>query len=50
VTLRCLHANPDARRFYERQGYTVRAGQTAVLHGHTLGAWLMEKPLRRAPG
>ena len=49
ATLRCLHANPDARRFYERQGYAVREDQTVVLHGHTLRAWLMEKPLRR-PG
>ena len=50
ATLRCLHANPDARRFYERQGYAVRADQTVVLHGHTLRAWLMGKPLGRAPG
>ncbi len=49
VTLRCLHANPDARRLYERQGYRVREDQTVVLHGRTLGAWLMEKPLGRAP-
>jgi ribosomal protein S18 acetylase RimI-like enzyme len=49
VTLRCLHANADARRLYERQGYTVRADQTVVLHGRPLEAWLMEKPLRRVP-
>lgn len=49
VTLRCLHANPDARRLYERQGYSVQEDQTVVLHGRPLGAWLMAKPLRRAP-
>jgi GNAT superfamily N-acetyltransferase len=49
MTLRCLHANPDARRLYERQGYTVREDQTIVYHGHSIEAWLMEKPLRRAP-
>lgn len=45
VTLRCLHANPEARRFYERNGYTVRESQTIVLHDHPLDAWLMAKPL-----
>jgi GNAT superfamily N-acetyltransferase len=49
VTLRCLHANPDARRLYERQGYSVQEDQTVVLHGRPLGAWLMAKPLRGAP-
>lgn len=48
ATLRCLHANPDARRLYERQGYRIRADQTVVLHGRPLAAWLMEKPLRDA--
>jgi ribosomal protein S18 acetylase RimI-like enzyme len=46
VTLRCLHANPEARRFYERYGYTVRESQTIVLHDHPLDAWLMAKPVR----
>lgn len=49
VTLRCLHANPDARRLYERQGYSVQEDQTVVLHGRPLVAWLMAKPLHRAP-
>ncbi|HEX3757058.1 MAG TPA: GNAT family N-acetyltransferase [Kofleriaceae bacterium] len=48
ATLRCLHANPEARRLYERQGYRIRADQTVVLHGRPLAAWLMEKPLRGA--
>ena len=48
ATLRCLHANPDARRLYERSGYAVRATQTVVLHGHSLDAWLMVKPLGTA--
>ena len=46
MTLRCLHANPDARRLYERSGYQVRESQTIVLHGQPLDAWLMAKPLR----
>lgn len=46
LTLRCLHANPDARRLYERGGYAVRATQTIDLHGVPLEAWLMAKPLR----
>jgi GNAT superfamily N-acetyltransferase len=46
VTLRCLLANPDARRFYARHGYEVRETQTIVLHGRPLPAWLMEKRLR----
>ncbi len=46
VTLRCLFANPDARRLYERSGYRVREAQTIVLHGRPLDAWLMAKPLR----
>ena len=45
ATLRCLHANRDARRFYERHGYQVRETQTVVLHGRPLPAWLMAKPL-----
>jgi GNAT superfamily N-acetyltransferase len=45
VTLRCLHANRDARRFYDRHGYAVRETQTILLHGRPLEAWLMEKPL-----
>ena len=49
VTLRCLHTNPDARRLYERQGYSVQEDQTVVLHGRPLGAWLMAKPLPWAP-
>jgi ribosomal protein S18 acetylase RimI-like enzyme len=48
TTLRCLHANPEARRLYERQGYRVREDQTVILHGRALAAWLMEKPLRGA--
>jgi ribosomal protein S18 acetylase RimI-like enzyme len=46
VTLRCLHANSEARRFYDRHGYTVRRDQTILLHGRSLEAWLMEKQLR----
>lgn len=46
MTLRCLHANPDARRLYERSGYQVREVQTVVLHGTPLDSWLMAKPLR----
>jgi GNAT superfamily N-acetyltransferase len=49
MTLRCPRANPDARRLYERQGYTVREDQTIVYHGRSFEVWLMEKPLRRAP-
>jgi GNAT superfamily N-acetyltransferase len=49
MTLRCPRADPDARRLYERQGYTVREDQTIVYHGHDFEVWLMEKPLRRAP-
>jgi ribosomal protein S18 acetylase RimI-like enzyme len=45
ATLRCLHANAGARRFYERHGYQVRETQTVVLHGRPLEAWLMAKPL-----
>jgi len=45
VTLRCLHANRDARRFYDRHGYTVRETQTINLHGRPAAAWLMEKRL-----
>lgn len=48
VTLRCLHLNRDARRFYDRHGYAVRETQTIALHGRSLLAWLMEK--RLAPG
>lgn len=48
ATLRCLHANPDARRLYERHGYLVREDQTIILHGRALAAWLMAKPLRGA--
>ena len=46
MTLRCLFANPDARRLYERSGYRVRDAQTIVLHGQSLDAWLMAKRLR----
>ncbi len=46
MTLRCLFANPDARRLYERSGYQVHETQTIVLHGTSLDAWLMAKPLR----
>ena len=46
LTLRCLHANPDARRFYERHGFVVVETQTIVLHGRPLAAWFMAKPLR----
>ncbi|MEO7731851.1 MAG: GNAT family N-acetyltransferase [Kofleriaceae bacterium] len=46
ITLRCLLANPDARRLYERNGYLVRETQRIVLHGKPLDAWLMAKPLR----
>ena len=48
ATLRCLHANRNARRFYERHGYQVRETQTVVLHDHPLAAWLMTKPLSAA--
>ena len=47
ATLRCLHANRNARRFYERHGYEVRETQTVVLHDHPLPAWLMAKPLSK---
>ena len=46
MTLRCLHANPNARRLYERSGYQVRETQTITLHGMPLASWLMAKPLR----
>lgn len=46
VTLRCLHVNPDARRFYERHGYAVVETQTISLHGRALDAWFMAKRLR----
>jgi len=46
LTLRCLHANPDARRLYDRAGYLVRETQTIELHGIPLDAWLMAKQLR----
>lgn len=45
MTLRCLHANPGARRFYERHGFHVVETQTIVYHGRSLPAWLMEKGL-----
>jgi GNAT superfamily N-acetyltransferase len=45
VTLRCLHVNRGARRFYDRHGYAVRETQSIVFHGRTLPAWFMEKPL-----
>jgi ribosomal protein S18 acetylase RimI-like enzyme len=45
VTLRCLHANRSARRFYDRHGYAVRETQTILLHGRPLPAWFMEKSL-----
>jgi len=45
LTLRCLHANPDARRFYGRHGYYTVETQTVTLHGHPLPAWFMAKPL-----
>jgi len=45
VTLRCLHANPHARRFYERHGYAVRETQIIDLHGQPQPAWFMEKSL-----
>ena len=43
LTLRCLHVNPDARRFYERHGYVVARSQTISYHGVGLDAWLMTK-------
>jgi ribosomal protein S18 acetylase RimI-like enzyme len=43
VTLRCLHANERARRFYERQGFAVRQSQSVVFHGRRLEAWFMVK-------
>lgn len=46
ATLRCLHANPDARRFYERHGYGVVETQTISLHGRPQAAWFIAKPLR----
>lgn len=49
ITLRCLHANPDARRFYERHGFHIAQTQTIALHGRSLAAWYMAKPLRCAP-
>jgi len=45
ATLRCLHVNPDARRFYGRHGYHTVETQTVSLHGHPLPAWFMAKPL-----
>lgn len=44
VTLRCLHDNPRARRFYERLGYSVRESQSITYHGARLAAWYMVKP------
>jgi GNAT superfamily N-acetyltransferase len=46
VTLRCLHVNARARRFYERQGYAVRETQEIVLHGRRLPSWFMVKERR----
>lgn len=43
VTLRCLHDNPRARRFYEREGFVVRESQQVVFHGRRLPAWLLVK-------
>ena len=45
MTLRCLHANPGARRFYGRHGFRVVETQTIVYHGRSLPAWFMEKGL-----
>lgn len=45
MTLRCLHANPGARRFYDRHGFHVVETQTIVYHGRSLPAWFMEKGL-----
>jgi ribosomal protein S18 acetylase RimI-like enzyme len=43
ITLRCLLHNPNARRFYERHGYTVARTETIRYHGVELEAWLMQK-------
>ena len=43
LTLRCLHVNPEARRFYERHGYAVARSETITYHGARLEAWLMSK-------
>ena len=45
VTLRCLHANQGARRFYHRHGFHVVETQTIVYHGRSLPAWFTEKGL-----
>jgi ribosomal protein S18 acetylase RimI-like enzyme len=45
VTLRCLHVNERARRFYERQGYSARETHEVVLHGRPLPAWFMVKEI-----
>jgi putative acetyltransferase len=44
LTLRCLHANPEARRFYERHGFRVVRDEVIRYHGGDLDAWFMEKP------
>lgn len=43
MTLRCLLANPNARRFYERHGFEVIRVERIVYHQHELEAWFMEK-------
>jgi len=43
ITLRCLHLNPDARRFYERHGYVVARSEVIRYHGVELDAWFMSK-------
>jgi len=43
LTLRCLHLNPAARRFYERHGYVVARTETIRYHGGDLDAWLMTR-------
>lgn len=43
LTLRCLTANPHARRFYERHGYVLAHTEVTRYHGRELEAWLMTK-------
>jgi ribosomal protein S18 acetylase RimI-like enzyme len=43
LTLRCLHLNPHARRFYERHGYVAVRNEVIRYHGGDLDAWFMTK-------
>jgi ribosomal protein S18 acetylase RimI-like enzyme len=43
LTLRCLHANPGARRFYEKHGFALVRDEVITYHGVPLDAWLLAK-------